>query len=202
MNEWQTRLMGKTLLIFDFDGTVADTSPLHAAAFTDVLAPLGVDVDYSSIAGMKTLDAIRAALAARQMEMGEERIASLVVAKQLAVRRLIAEGLHPLPGVDAFLRWARQSYRMAMVTSGSRATVELSLEKLGYSSLFDPLLCAEELGASKPAPDGFLKCLAVADVPAASALIFEDSEAGFASARAAGVDFEDARHFFNPREVE
>ena len=81
--------------------------------------------------------------------------------------------------------------------------MELSLAKLGYSSLFEPLLCAEDLGASKPAPDGFAKCLAVTKVPASQALVFEDSEAGFASARAAGIDFEDARYCFTstPRDV-
>ena len=57
-------LQGKRLLIFDFDGTVADTSPLHAAAFAQVLAPLGIAVDYPAIAGLKTLDAMRKCLAA------------------------------------------------------------------------------------------------------------------------------------------
>lgn len=193
---WQERLEGKRLLIFDFDGTVADTSPLHAEAFAQVLSPLGVSVDYPSIAGLKTLDAMRSCLASHAMEVPEDELAALVRAKQLEVRRLIGAGLDPLPGVDPFLRWARDAYQLAMVTSGSRGTVELSLEKLGYSNLFNPVLCAEDVGSSKPAPDGFLKCLALTSVAANEALIFEDSEAGFASARAAGVDFEDAPQFF------
>lgn len=190
------RLAGKRLLIFDFDGTVADTSPLHALAFAKVLAPCGVAVHYPSIAGMKTLDAMRHCLAAQGRAVPEPELESLTREKQAEVRRLIATGLAPLPGVDEFLQWAREGYRLAMVTSGSRQTVELSLEKLGYSGLFEPILCAEDVERSKPAPDGFLKCLALAEVPAGEALIFEDSEAGFAAARAAGVDFEDARRFF------
>ena len=190
------RLAGKRLLIFDFDGTVADTSPLHALAFAKVLATRGVAVHYPSIAGMKTLDAMRRCLAAQGRFVPEPELESMAQEKQAEVRRLIAGGLAPLPGVDEFMNWAREGYRLAMVTSGSRQTVELSLAKLGYSRLFDPIICADDVARSKPAPDGFLKCLALSEVPAAEALIFEDSEAGFAAARAAGVDFEDARRFF------
>ena len=190
------RLAGKRLLIFDFDGTVADTSPLHAMAFSKVLAPWGVVVNYPSIAGMRTLDAMRQCLAAQGRAVPEAELESLTREKQAEVRRLIAAGLAPLPGVDEFLQWARKGYRLAMVTSGSKQTVELSLEKLGYSGLFEPILCAEDVERSKPAPDGFLKCLALAEVPPGEALIFEDSEAGFVAARAAGVDYEDARRFF------
>ena len=51
-------LAGKTALIFDFDGTIAETTPLHARAFEETLAPLGVAADYPSIAGLKTQEAI------------------------------------------------------------------------------------------------------------------------------------------------
>jgi beta-phosphoglucomutase len=51
-------LAGKTTLIFDFDGTIAETIPLHARAFEETLAPLGVTADYPSIAGLKTQEAI------------------------------------------------------------------------------------------------------------------------------------------------
>ena len=56
------RLDGKRLLIFDFDGTLADTSPLHARAFVETLEPLGVPVYYPALAGLKTRDAIEKAL--------------------------------------------------------------------------------------------------------------------------------------------
>ena len=53
---------GKKLMIFDFDGTVANTSPLHAEAFSQILTPLVNGVDYPSIAGLKTWDVIRQCL--------------------------------------------------------------------------------------------------------------------------------------------
>lgn len=192
-------LQGKRLLIFDFDGTVADTTPLHAAAFAQVLAPLGVAVDYPSIAGMKTLDAMRQCLNKVGRILDDAELAALVAAKQQRARQMIGEALLPLPGVDEFLRWARQRYRLAMVTSGSRGTVNLALEKLGYTGWFDPLVCADDMARAKPDPEGFLQVLRMTGVLAEEALVFEDSQAGFRAAEAADLDFVDARQ--NPWQV-
>jgi len=192
-------LQGKELLIFDFDGTVADTTPLHAAAFAQVLAPLGITVNYSSIAGLKTIDAMQQCLAGAGRTLPDTDMAVLVSAKQQCVRQMIACGLEPLPGVDAFLQWVKPHLRMAMVTSGSRGTVSLALEKLGYTGWFDPLVCADDVACAKPDPEGLLKVLQITGLPVDATLVFEDSQAGFTAAAAAGLSFVDAR--FNPWQV-
>jgi len=176
------------LLIFDFDGTLADTTPLHAAAFADVLRPLRVPVDYHAIAGLRTIDAIRHLLASAQVECEDGEVEALVAAKQQAVRGMIRADLRPLPGVDGFLRRARGKWRMALVTSGSRRTVSLALEALGYTDWFAPVVCSEDVDAAKPDPEGFLRALALAASPAREAIVFEDSTAGIAAALAAGID--------------
>lgn len=193
MNDFFEMLKSKHLLIFDFDGTVADTTPLHAAAFSQVLAPLGIEVDYSRIAGLKTLDAMRQCLDGAGRTLDEAALAALVTAKQQCVRQMIGQALQPLPGVDAFLRWARPRYKLAMVTSGSRGTVSLALEKLGYTGWFDPLICADDVEKAKPAPEGFLMALQLAGVSAGDALVYEDSEAGFQAAAQAGLGCVDVR---------
>mgnify|MGYP001765078464 CR=1 FL=1 len=181
------QLRGKQLLIFDFDGTVADTSPLHARAFAEVLSPLGVAVEYERIAGLSTADAMRQCLAVAGLILEEETLARLVADKQSVVRDMIRQGLQPLPGMDDLLRWARPRYRLAMVTSGSRGTVNLSLAALGYEGWFDPLLCAEDVAVAKPSPEGFLQACALAGCEADEALVFEDSSAGLQAAEAAGL---------------
>jgi sugar-phosphatase len=186
-------LQGKCLLIFDFDGTVADTTPLHAAAFAEVLAPLGIEVDYSCIAGLKTLDAMRHCLHGAGRVLDESVLAALVTAKQQSVRNMISQTLQPLPGADAFLRWVRPRFRLAMVTSGSRCTVSLALGQLGYTGWFDPLICAEDVQKAKPDPEGFLAVIKRTGVSANQALIFEDSAAGFAAANSAEIDCCDVR---------
>jgi HAD superfamily hydrolase (TIGR01509 family) len=193
MTELQSLLEGKSLLIFDFDGTIADTSQLHNAAFRLVLSPMGVEVDYFSIAGLKTLDAIRKCLSDAGYEYSEDELMEFVLCKQRAVRDMISEGLCVLPGVAEFLHWAQPRYRLSLVTSGSRGTVELALRKLGYSDWFDPLICADDVLNSKPNPEGFNSVLQITATKAADAVVFEDSAAGFAAARASGVALVDAR---------
>jgi HAD superfamily hydrolase (TIGR01509 family) len=184
-------LKGKTLLIFDFDGTLANTGPLHAKAFKEILEPHGITVDYPAIAGMKTADAIQKCLLSIGLNLSEVKLDELVTAKQNYVRELIQKQLLPLPGVDAFLRWAKTRYRLALYSSGSRGTVELSLRKLGYTDWFDPMLCAEDVKVAKPSPEGFKKILQVSKISANFAIVFEDSEAGLLAATRASLDVVD-----------
>ena len=180
-------LKGKQVLIFDFDGTIADTSPLHAAAFASVLSPLGLNLPYWSIAGMKTADAMAFSAASCGQVLTTEKLNSLVTTKQKLVREMMQIHLVPLPGVDRFLRWAKQHYRLSVATSGSRQTVEFALEKLGYAEWFDPLICSGDVERSKPYPDLFLKVLEHTKSRSDNALVFEDSEAGILAAKNAGI---------------
>lgn len=180
-------LEDKQLLIFDFDGTIANTTSMHAAAFKKVLSPLGIDVHYPSIAGMKTSDALIQCANANGLELTGDQIKELQIAKQSAVRELIAIELESLQDASWFLKWASQKYHLSMATSGSRGTVSLSLVKLGFIDLFDPLVCADDVERAKPHPEPFLKVLSLTGYQANQALVFEDSEAGLAAAHAAGI---------------
>jgi sugar-phosphatase len=179
--------VGKQLLIFDFDGTIADTTPLHASAFERVLSPLGITVHYPSIAGMKTADAISRCATEFELELTADQITELQIAKQAAVRELIDLEVLPILDADYFLRWAKKRYHLSIATSGSRGTVELSLDKLGFTGWFEPLVCADDVERAKPYPDCFLKVLSLTGYQPNQALIFEDSEAGLAAAEAAGI---------------
>ncbi len=194
MSALKKLLERRRLLIFDFDGTIADTSPLHAQAFGEVLAPRGITVDYSAIAGMKTGDALRKCLEVAIQQTSEEELAGMIALKQRLVRDRIATGLRPLPGADEFLQWAAPRFQLCLVTSGSRGTVGMALDKLGYSDLFAPCLCAEDVARAKPDPEGFLAALRLTATDPAEAVVFEDSAAGFAAAQAAGLSFFDARN--------
>ncbi len=192
--DFRRLLQAKRLLIFDFDGTVADTSPLHERAFQQVLEPLGIKVNYADIAGLSTGDAIRRCLARTAVRLEASEIERLVAAKQATAHALIQRSLLPIPAVHAFLTAVRPHYCLAMVTSGSRKSVTLALEKLGYAGWFEPLLCAEDVNRGKPDPEGFLKALELADIPAAAAIVFEDSAAGVAAAAKAGIAVIDVRN--------
>ena len=181
-------LRRKKTLIFDFDGTIADSASLHTEAFERLLVPLGISVDYLKVAGMKTFDAISILVEQSGRSYENEFIDYLVAAKQAAVRQLIQTELQAFKGVRRFLEWVRRDHHCAMGTSGSRETIEFSLKKLGYSGWFNPLVCADDVAQAKPAPDIFLKVLALVGCEPSDALIFEDSETGLEAAKKAGID--------------
>jgi len=181
------------MLIFDFDGTLADTSPLHEAAFNSVLAPWGISADYPAIAGLRTRDALAACFTKAGVAISTAAIQDLTVSKQSKVRASLKHELRPLPGVDEFLRMARQRFRLALYSSGSRDTVLVALEQLGYVGWFAPMLCADDVMNTKPHPEGFIKVLAIAGINATDALVFEDSDAGIEAARRAGLETVDVR---------
>lgn len=186
-------LAGKPLLIFDFDGTIADSSPLHEQAFRRVLEPLGLTIDYPRLAGRTTLDAVRQCFALNHHEEpAPAQLADLAQRKQQLGRELIAAELEAIPAALALLNWSRPRRRLALVTSGSRTTIDLALDRLGLTGWFDPLLTAEDVGRAKPDPQGFLEAVRKAGVTPDQALVFEDSAAGFEAARRAGIDVVDA----------
>lgn len=188
----KSALVSKYLLIFDFDGTLADTSPLHQQAFSEVLSPLGLHTDYESIAGLSTADAILQVFNSEGLATPSPSLLNRLKAqKQARVRHLITHKLDPLPQVSSFLLWARPRFRMAIVTSGSRGTVQLALQKLGYLDLFDLVICSEDTASSKPNPEGLLKALHFFNCQPYDALVFEDSKAGFQAALNASIDFFD-----------
>ncbi len=186
-------LKGKALLIFDFDGTIADTSPLHAEAFSRTLRPLGLEPDYESIAGLKTSDALRKCWGANADGPSDQEIDCLVRTKQSIVRDLITEKLIELPGVSRFLRLARPQFQLAIASSGSKGTVGLALEKLGLENMFSAVLCAEDVVNAKPSPEIFLKALGQFSRRREEAIIFEDSESGLTAAKLAGIASHDIR---------
>ena len=181
------RLAGRRLFIFDLDGTLADTSPVHAAAFAVALAPRGIGVDYAAVAGLTTHAAMETLLAQAGQRATPAELTALVAAKRAAARTDMA-GVREITGASAFVKLAAAHHRLALCTSAARITAQATLAKLGLSGCFDPCITGDDVVNGKPSPEGFLKVLARAGIHASDALVFEDSEAGIASAVAAGID--------------
>jgi beta-phosphoglucomutase len=181
-------LSRKRLLLFDLDGTLVDSSPLHARAFSETLAPEGLAVHYPDIAGMTTAAAIDRLAAGAGRTFDAATRERLIGAKKARAFALIESELEAIEGAVEFVRAAGERYPLALCTSASRGNVAAALARVGLERAFDPLVTGDDVERSKPEPDAFLLALEAHGVPAADALVFEDSESGIEAASRAGIE--------------
>ena len=176
--------------LFDCDGTVADSMPLHYVAWKKALGEHGCefpeDVFYAW-GGMPAAE-IAATLSAQQ--------GLSLVAEEVAHRKeaLYYELLHELRAVPEVLEQIESNCSrgtgklpMAVVSGSTRDSVTRSLEVLGILDKFDTLVCAGDYTRSKPDPEPFLVAAERLGVAPANCLVFEDTEMGIQAATAAGM---------------
>lgn len=182
-------LTRKRLLIFDWDGTVANSAPLHSRAFNEAFASYGITVDYASIAGMTTSAAVNKIAGNEGLRLTREQHSRVVKDKQSRARRLIEIELEPIGGSIEFIRRAGERFKMSLCTSASRRTLEPALRKLTLTNCFDSIFTAEDVQMGKPAPEMFLRALAHHSTEARAGLVFEDSDSGIAAATSIDLDY-------------
>ena len=174
-------------LLFDLDGTLAETDSLHLPTWVDVLAPYGIEVDEGfykeRISGRSNSKIVQDLLPDLSAEDGQE----LADAKEASFRERTGE-LEPLPGLLNFLREGQNfGLRMALVTNAPEENVEAILLALELREFFDEVVLSDEVGSVKPDPAPYKAALNRLDVAPEEALAFEDSTSGIASAVGAGI---------------
>jgi HAD superfamily hydrolase (TIGR01509 family) len=176
-----------TALLFDVDGTLVDTDPIHVRAFERYLAPHGLTVDeafYRTRMSGRTNAAIFADLFPDRSPEEHARLSN----EKEALYRAISSDLAPLKGLPVLLDWARaRKFRLAAVTNGPKLNLEHALDGLGLEGAFDVLIARDDVERGKPDPMPYLMALERLGVNAADAVAFEDSPAGVSAAKAAGL---------------
>lgn len=175
-------------LLFDIDGTLTDTDPLHVEAYRRVILPLGVTITHEyylkHIMGF-TNQEIMARLFPDLPVAEHERLAA---EKEAMFRSMAAGGMMPTPGLVALMDRAEAAgIPMAAVTNAPRPNADLMLAGLGITHRFRAIVIGDELAHGKPHPLPYLTAASLLDVPAARCLAFEDSRSGLRSAVAAGT---------------
>lgn len=174
--------------IFDCDGTLADTMPLHHRAWQRALTENGAGFTFDwdlfvSRAGM-TLEQTVVELAA-QFEVALDPI-STARAQRLHYARLESR-MQPIADVVDFARFAARHAPISVASGSPRPLVERTLTRIGVRDLFEVIVTPEDVERGKPAPDLFLLAAERMGVPPASCVVFEDGEMGFEAARKAGM---------------
>jgi HAD superfamily hydrolase (TIGR01509 family) len=173
-------------VLFDLDGTLADTERLQWEAYRRVLREFGVDVGLEEYRRrwIATAGGPEWACATHALPISP---AELRARKAAVYRELIAAGVRPLPGARAALERLRPTHRLALATNTVRAEVEVILAHLGIASLLHATVAREDYLRPKPAPDAYLAAAAALGLAARECVVVEDTQRGVEAGRAAGM---------------
>lgn len=172
-------------ILFDFDGTLVDSEPVHFEAWREVLRPFGVELTWDEYARNCIGVSDRAMVERLAAEIGVpfDSIYSQYPLKKERVRtKLLAAP--PMPEATRALIPTLTTVPIAVVTSSYRLEVLPILDALNLSQCFRTMVFGDEVERLKPHPEPYLT--AAARLGVQRPLVFEDSDAGMASARAAG----------------
>jgi HAD superfamily hydrolase (TIGR01509 family) len=174
-------------LLFDLDGTLAETDSVHLPTWVDVLRPHGIEIDErffrENISGRSNSKIVEDLFPHLSAEDGRD----LADFKEERFRERVHE-LEPLPGLLDFMREAkRRGLALALVTNAPEQNVEAMLLTLELEGFFDEVVLSDEIGSVKPDPAPYRTALEKLGVVPEEALAFEDSTSGITSAAGAGI---------------
>lgn len=178
-------------LIFDVDGTLADSMPLHYAAWQEAVSP-GRFISYdrylslSGVPGYGIVDTVN-------MELGLSLDPAEVLSRKEGI---FLRHINTVRPIEPMVSLAKKHYHllpMAVGTGGRRHMVELILRLIGLDGYFDVIVSSDDVVKPKPAPDTFLKCARLMGIEPGLCQVFEDGDAGIEAARSAGMMVTDVR---------
>jgi len=175
-------------ILFDMDGVIVDSEPLHFEAHKKALAQFGIELtleDYMKF-GVSAGDE---ALYEKMSELFGVLINKSEISKikKQFYREIFNEKGKMIPGVLEALRTFSKKYKLAVVSSGSMNAIEFVLEKLDIKNYFNLIVCGEDAKRAKPFPDLYLKAIELLSLEKESCVAIEDSETGIAAAKDAGI---------------
>ncbi len=182
-------------VVFDFDGVLADSEPLHLRAFQAALEPHGRQLDeqtyFDRYLGFDDVGAFRAVARDQNWPLSEAELSALVKAKGRHFHDLTAAGETLFPGAADCVRRIAAEVPIAIASGALGGEIEALLDATGLRPLFRTIVAAGDTPQSKPAPDPYLEAVArlrpqIAE-PDGRFVAIEDSHWGIASAQSAGL---------------
>lgn len=184
-------------VLFDFDGVLVNSEPLHFQAFRNVLALEKIELTeeeyYGELIGFDDRGAFRHLYARRGIELPPRNFLSLMAGKKRAMQKLIRKKeFEALPGVEEFVRGLWRHYPLAICSGALREEIEAMLEGISLRDCFPIIVAAEDVIVGKPDPQGYLLTLKLVGERAGrtltpeDALIVEDAPTVIRSVKTAG----------------
>ncbi len=183
-------------VIFDFDGVIADSEPLHFQAFRDALAALGRTLSeadyYEKYVGLSDATLLDAILGDERRTPPADEVERLLRDKRTRYMEAIRSRRCLMPGAGRLIEDLYRRWPLAICSGALRTEVTCILDREDLSSRFGVVVTSDDVALSKPDPQGFLLTLdrlgqTMPSLAAESCIVVEDSAAGVAAARAAGM---------------
>ena len=187
-------------IIFDCDGTLADTMPLHWRAWQVISRRHGFSLPedrFYSLGGVPSRDILKLLSAEQGIALNPLAVAREKEAEYLP---LIAQ-VEPINTVVGVAREHYGKIPLAVASGGTKRIIEQVLEHLGIRSLFQAIVTSEDVVNQKPAPDIFLEAARRIDVPPQFCRAYEDTDLGMRAIRAAGMEAVDVRDLLVKRDA-
>jgi beta-phosphoglucomutase len=172
--------------IFDFNGTLSDDEPLLCEIFMDLFAehgrPMSAQEYFDQLAGLSDPEIVKTWL-------GEDHpdVQAVIDERVSRYREAAADGSTVHDHVREAVRYAAERTQLAICSGAARDEIEPVVESAGVAACFSAIVTSDDVVHGKPDPEGYVKALTLLGADPAESLVFEDTEAGVASARSAGV---------------
>ena len=187
-------------IIFDCDGTLADTMPLHWRAWQVIAKRHGFSLPeerFYSLGGVPSRDILRVLSTEQGVPLDPLAVAR---EKEVEYLPLIAQ-VEPINTVVGVARENYGKIPLAVASGGTKSIIEQVLEHLGIRELFQAIVTSEDIVNQKPAPDIFLEAARRIGVPPQFCRAYEDTDLGMRAIRAAGMEAVDVRKLLVKREA-
>ena len=191
--------MGRALqaIVFDFDGVIADSEPLHLRAFQQALSESGIELSpqeyFSRYLGYDDVGAFEALARDRGIPMSDRQVASLVARKGVCLQQMLHEGSVLFPGAREFIREAAAAVPIGIASGALRHEIDEIVEAAGVADLFSIIVASGDTPQSKPSPAPYVLAFERLRDATGDALeprrcvAIEDSRWGLQSAQGAGL---------------
>ena len=178
-------------IVFDFDGVLADSEPLHLRAYQAILSPHGVELTPENYCerylGFDDEGALKKIAADFGLLFGDEEIELLMREKTRVFQDILSGGDVLYPGAAACVARLGDSWPLGIASGALKHEIELMLAGAGLRDVFRFIVAAGDTDKTKPAPDPYLRAAELHGVPPQQCVAIEDSHWGLQSARDAGM---------------
>jgi beta-phosphoglucomutase len=185
-------------IIFDFDGIIVDTEPLHYRAFQKILVPLGLGYSWNDYVdcymGFDDREAFLEAFKVNGRDLSATELGELIDRKASIFEEIISDGIKAYPGAVELIRDLSGELPLALCSGALSSDIAPILNQLEINNAFDVIVTAEDVAASKPDPESYVQAVNRLNAIFPEKLIMpweclaiEDTPAGITSAQTAGI---------------